>query len=580
MDAQTAHDRRWIGLAVLCLSLLVVGLDNTILNVALPRLSDDLGATTSQLQWIIDGYTLVFAGLLLTTGSLGDRFGRRTALSVGLLIFLGGSIASAFATSAGMLIATRSIMGVGGALIMPATLSLLTNLFTDPRERARAIGVWAGVSGIGIAVGPMLGGWLLEHFSWGSVFLINVPVVLVALPAGYFLLPNSRADDGPRLDLLGAVLSIVGLVSLVWGIIEAPSKGWTDTMVLGAFGLGTIAMAVFVWWQTTTDHPMLDVRFFKNRRFTAANVAVTLTFFAMFGSMFVLTQYMQFVLGYSPLAAGVRSVPLALMLILVAPISTKFVDRLGTKLVVAGGLGTVALGLFVASTATPELGYGRVLPAQLLLGLGIALAMAPATESIMGSLPKEKAGVGSAMNDTTRQVGGALGVAIIGSVFSSQYAPSITAKLGGFGLPQIAIDYSKDSIGGAMVVAQRAGGNPNTVDTPIGHQIATAARDAFAGSMGRGLLVSAGFAMLGALVALVFLPARAAAPVPTAVPADGDDVVSALATTPELGGAEATYIRTGAEAALHGDSPRPASVGTGLADDDVLEPSAEPAPVG
>jgi EmrB/QacA subfamily drug resistance transporter len=561
MDAQTAHDRRWIGLGVLCLSLLVVGLDNTILNVALPRLSDDLGATTSQLQWIIDGYTLVFAGLLLTTGSLGDRFGRRSALSLGLVIFVGGSIASAFAGSAGMLIATRSVMGVGGALIMPATLSLLTNLFHDPKERAKAIGVWAGVSGIGIAVGPMLGGWLLEHFSWGSVFLINVPVVAVALPAGYFLLPNSRAEDSPKLDPLGAVLSIVALVALVWAIIEAPAKGWTAPEVLAAFALGSVTMAVFIWWQATTEHPMLDVRFFKNPRFSAANLAITLTFFAMFGSMFVLTQFMQFVLGFTPLQAGVRSVPLALMLVLVAPQSTKLVERIGTKLVVAGGLATVAVGLAVASTATPELGYGRVLPAQLLLGLGIALAMAPATESIMGSLPRAKAGVGSAMNDTTRQVGGALGVAIIGSVFSSQYAPGIASRLGGLGLPQRAVDVSSDSIGGAFAVAARAGGDPRTVDTAIGRQIADAAKDSFAHSMGRGLLVSAGIALAGALVALVFLPARAADH-EAAAAVDGDalvpahDAATSLASTAP-GGAEAVLGREDAlaeaDVAIHAE---------------------------
>jgi EmrB/QacA subfamily drug resistance transporter len=513
MDTKTAHDRRWLGLAALCLSLLVVGLDNTILNVALPRLADDLSASTSQLQWIVDGYTLVFAGLLLTTGSLGDKYGRRHALNIGLLIFVGGSVASAFATSPGMLIGTRSLMGVGGALIMPATLSLLTNLFTDPKERARAIGIWAGVSGIGIAVGPMLGGWLLGHFSWGSVFLVNVPVVAIALPAGYFLLPNSKAEDSPKLDPLGAVLSIVGLVSLVWAIIEAPAKGWTSSPVLTAFAIGAAAMGTFIWWQTHTDHPMLDVHFFQNRRFSAANIAVTLTFFAMFGSMFVLTQFMQFVLGYSPLAAGIRSVPLALMLMFVAPLSTKIVEKVGTKLVVAGGLATVALGLFVASTATPELGYtGRVLPAQLLLGLGIALAMAPATESIMGSLPKEKAGVGSAMNDTTRQVGGALGVAVIGSVFSQRYTPAVVAKLAPLHLPGIAVDYSKDSIGGAFAVAARAGGNPKTIDTALGHQIADAGREAFAASMGRGLLVSAVIALIGAGIALVFLPARAEDP--------------------------------------------------------------------
>ncbi|MEO6628317.1 MAG: DHA2 family efflux MFS transporter permease subunit, partial [Aquihabitans sp.] len=375
MDPARAYDRRWIGLGVLCLSLLIVGLDNTILNVALPRLSDELGATNSQLQWIIDGYTLVFAGLLLTTGSLGDRFGRRSALSLGLMIFVAGSVASGFATSAGMLIGTRSIMGIGGALIMPATLSLLTNLFHDPRERAKAIGIWAGVSGLGVAIGPLLGGWLLEHFSWGSVFFINVPVVAIALPAGYFLLPDSKAENAPKLDPFGAVLSIVGLVSLVYAIIEAPAEGWLAPTVLTAFGIGVVAIGVFVWWQMTTDDPMLDVRFFQNPRFTAANVAITLTFFAMFGSMFVITQFMQFVLGYSPLQAGIRSIPLAAVLMIVAPLSTKLVNRFGTKLVVASGLGFAALGLAVAATATPELGYlGRILPSQLLLGMGMALA--------------------------------------------------------------------------------------------------------------------------------------------------------------------------------------------------------------
>jgi EmrB/QacA subfamily drug resistance transporter len=560
MDETAAYDRRWIALGVLCMSLLVVGLDNTILNVALPRLSEDLDATTSQLQWIIDGYTLVFAGLLLTSGSIGDRYGRRSALSTGLAIFVAGSVASAFATSPEVLIGTRSIMGVGASLIMPATLSLLTNIFTDPAERAKAIGIWAGVSGIGVAIGPMLGGWLLEHFSWGSVFLVNVPVVAVALPAGYFLLPNSKAADSPKLDLLGSVLSIVALVSLVWGIIEAPAKGWTSTEVLAAFSIGAVTMAAFIWWETTSDHPMLDIRFFKNPRFSAANLAVTLTFFAMFGSMFIITQFMQFVLGYTPLEAGIRSVPLALMLMVVAPQSTRLVRRVGTKLVVAGGLATVAVGLAVASTATPELGYvGRILPAQILLGLGIALAMAPATESIMGSLPRDKAGVGSAMNDTTRQVGGALGVAVIGSVFASQYAPAVTANLARIPLPSAALDAATDSINGAFAVAARAGGDPNAIDTPIGVQIADAARDAFSSSMGRGLLVSAAIALIGALVALVFLPAHAA-PAPDAVVADEDDPVEALSATP-MGGAEAALAHQEAVDQATADGRRLARTG-------------------
>jgi hypothetical protein len=305
---------------------------------------------------------------------------------------------------------------------------------------------------------------------------------------------------------------------------------------------------------------MLDIRFFKNPRFSAANLAVTLTFFAMFGSMFIITQFMQFVLGYTPLEAGVRSVPLALMLMLVAPQSTRLVRRVGTKVVVAGGLATVAIGLAVASTATPELGYvGRILPAQILLGLGIALAMAPATESIMGSLPRDKAGVGSAMNDTTRQVGGALGVAVIGSVFASQYAPAVTANLAKLPLPTAALDAATDSINGAFAVAARAGGDPNAIDTPIGVQIADAARDAFSSSMGRGLLVSAAIALVGALVALVFLPAHAA-PAPDAVVADEDDAVEALTATP-MGGGEAALLHQEAADEAAADGRRLARTG-------------------
>lgn len=535
MDQQTAHDRRWIGLAVLCLSLLVVSLDNTILSVAIPSLSEGLGATTSELQWIVDGYTLVFAGLLLTTGSLGDRYGRRSALSLGLVVFVFFSVLAAFATTPGQLIAARSLMGVGGALIMPATLSLLTNLFTDPRERARAIGIWAGVSGVGVAVGPMLGGWLIEHFSWGSVFLVNVPVVAIALPAGYFLLPNSRAERQSKLDPIGAVLSIVGLVALIGAIIEGPVKGWTSPVVLVAAAVGTVALAAFVAWELHTDEPMLDVKFFKNPRFSAANLAVTLAFFAMVGSMFIITQFMQFVLGYSPLEAGMRSVPLALMLVFVAPQSTRLVERVGTKVVVASGLAIVAIGLFVASTATPEMGWaGRILPAQILLGLGIALSMAPATESVMGSLPREKAGVGSAMNDTTRQIGGALGVAVIGSVFSMRYTPAITERLSALGMHAgAAVDAARDSIGGALAVAAGSGGDPDVIDTPAGEAIAAAARDAFAHSMGRGLAVAAVFALLGSIVALLFLPARAVDPsIAELVDEDGNELPRPAADDP------------------------------------------------
>jgi EmrB/QacA subfamily drug resistance transporter len=547
MDTEAVHERRWIALGVLCLSLLVVGLDNTILSVAIPKLSEELSASTSQIQWIVDGYTLVFAGLLLTTGSLGDRFGRRSALSIGLVIFVIFSALSAFATSPAFLIATRSAMGVGGALIMPATLSLLTNIFTDPKERARAIGVWAGVSGIGVAIGPMLGGWLLEHFSWGSVFLVNVPVVAIALPAGYFLLPNSRAEKSLKLDPVGAVLSIIGLVSLVFAIIEGPEKGWGSPLTLGAFAVGIVGMAAFIAWEMSTEEPMLDVRFFKNPRFSAANIAITLAFFAMVGSMFIVTQFMQFVLGYTPLQAGIRSLPMALMLMIVAPQSSKLVEKVGTKIVVAAGLFVVALGLATAATATIQAGYvGRVLPSQLLLGLGIALAMAPATESVMGSLPREKAGVGSAMNDTTRQVGGAVGVAVIGSVFSMRYGPAITSSFKDLGIGGEALAHSKESIGSALAVASK-GVELKALTPTQGAQIVDAAREAFTHSMGRGLFVGALFALAGSIVALVFLPARAVDPTLAAdgdvVDLDGDDLGQVAAANDLLGGTAAATLQ-------------------------------------
>ena len=383
------YERRWWVLAVLCLSLLIIGLDNTILNVALPTLSRELHATTSQLQWIVDAYTLVFAGLLLTTGSLSDRFGRRSALAAGLLIFGTGSIASAFAGSASMLIATRALMGVGGALIMPSTLSILTNVF-PAEERGRAIGIWAGVSGLGIGIGPVVGGWLLTHFWWGSVFLVNVPVVIVALVAGRLIVPNSRDPHAAKLDPLGALLSIVGLVSLVYGIIEAPSQGWSDPIILAAFAVAAIVLGAFVAWELSTDHPMLNIRFFENPRFTAANISVTLVFFALFGSLFFLTQYLQFVLGYSPLQAGLRVAPIALVLIIVSPITGRLVLPLGNKVLVVAGMLTAAFGLWFLSTVTVTSGYPKVLAALMILGTGMSLAMTPATESIMGSLPRRR----------------------------------------------------------------------------------------------------------------------------------------------------------------------------------------------
>jgi EmrB/QacA subfamily drug resistance transporter len=323
----TPDPRRWWTLIVLCIALLVIGLDNTILNVALPTLVHDLHASTSQLQWIVDAYTLVFAGFLLTGGSLGDRFGRKHAMSVGLVIFAAGSAAGAFSGSASMLTLCRAVMGVGGALIMPATLSILTNVFTDPKERSKAIGAWAGISGMGIAVGPILGGFLLEHFWWGSVFLVNVPVAIVALTLGRFLIPNSKDPSAPKLDFVGSGTSIVGLSLLLWAIIEVPGKGWSDpTVILTMIG-GLLVLGAFAAWELRSDEPMLDLQFFANPRFTVASLSITMAFFAMSGTLFLLTQLLQFVLGYSALAAGYRMAPMAVAMMVMAPLTPRLTER-------------------------------------------------------------------------------------------------------------------------------------------------------------------------------------------------------------------------------------------------------------
>jgi EmrB/QacA subfamily drug resistance transporter len=426
-----AYPRRWWALLVLALSLTVIGMDNTILNVALPTLVRDLDATASQLQWIVDSYVLVFAGLLLTMGALGDRFGRKLALDAGLVIFVASSVASAFAGSAEMLIATRALMGIGGALIMPSTLSIITATFPSG-ERGRAIAAWAAMAGLGIIAGPVIGGWLLEHFWWGSVFLVNVPVVGLALIAGLPLVPESKDPNATPLDPVGALLSITGLTALVYGIIEAPENGWTDSITMSAFGLAAVLLVIFVAWELRTAHPMLHMSFFRNPRFSAASVAITLIFFALFGSIFVLTQHLQFVLGYSALEAGLRITPFA-TLVLAAPMAARIVEHIGTKAVVAAGLTIAGVALALIASVDIGDGYGPIGWSLAVIGMGMGATMAPATDSIMGSLPLAKAGVGSAMNDTTRMVGGALGVAVIGSALSSAYGsavePALTLRL-------------------------------------------------------------------------------------------------------------------------------------------------------
>ena len=493
---ESVYDRRWWALLVLCLSLVVVGMDNTILNVALPTVARDLRATGSELQWIVDAYVLVFAGLVLTMGALGDRFGRKLALNVGLLVFASGSVASAFAGSPEILITSRAVMGIGGALIMPSTLSIITNMFPS-NERGRAIGVWAGVAGLGIVLGPVIGGWLLERFWWGSVFLVNVPVVAVAMLSGWSLVPESRDPRATPLDPVGALLSIGGLVALVYGIIEAPGNGWTDPLILGSFGIAASLSIAFVRWELRVEHPMLRMEFFRNPRFSVASLAITITFFALFGSVFLLTQHLQFVLGYTPLEAGVRILPVA-VLVVVAPLSARLVEAVGTKLVVFAGLAVWSGGLLLLSRVEVTSGYGVVAWSLVVFGTGMGLVMPPATDSIMGSLPLAKAGVGSAMNDTTRMVGGAMGVAVFGSVLASSYGSAIEPTLRR--IPTQMAEAAGDSIGGVSRMAAELG--------PQTQGLLDAARSAFIHGMGDAMLVGVGVAALGALLVLRFLPAR------------------------------------------------------------------------
>jgi EmrB/QacA subfamily drug resistance transporter len=510
--AERIHRRRWWTLIVLSLSLLVISLDNTILNVGLPTIQRDLHANASQLEWIVDAYLLVFAGLLLTAGSLGDRLGRRKALFTGLAVFGVGSFLSAIAGSADMLIASRALMGLGGAFVMPSTLSILTNVFPDG-ERGRAIGIWAAVAGLGIAIGPVAGGWLIQNASWHWIFLVNLPFTLSALAAGFFLVPESKDPNASPLDPVGAGLSIAGLTSLLWGLIEAPSRGWTDGLILGSFGVAAALLAVFVTWERHTKHPMLDIKLFRNPRFSAASGSITLVFFALMGMIFFLTQYLQLVLGYDPLQAGIRIAPVALGMVLGGPLSARITERVGTKIVVAAGLTLVAASLALFSTAGVDSGYGLVFTSLVVMGLGMASAMAPATDSIMGSLPLSRASVGSAVNDTTRLVGGSLGVAVLGSLLSSGYGAHMDGAVSH--LPAPAADAAQNQLGGALAVAQRIGG-------PAGDALAHTARSAFVSGMHTTALVAAGVALAGALLAALFLPARAS----SRVPADAEAVAA------------------------------------------------------
>lgn len=498
---------RWRILAVLCLAVFTIVLDGTIVNVALPTFVRELGATTSQLQWIVDAYVLVFAGLLMAAGSLGDRFGRKGMLQAGLVLFGICSVFAAVATTPGQLIAWRGAMGVGAALLFPATLAILVNVFTDARERAVAIAVWAAASGIGVALGPVTGGLLLEHFWWGSVFLVNVPVVVVAALAVWRFVPTSRDPSIGRFDGLGTVLSIAAIGVTVWAVIEGPVHGWTSASSLASFGAAVVLVAAFVIWERRNPEPMLDVSVFTNMRFTAGSVAITFAFFALFGFIFVVTQYFQFVREYGALEAGLRTVPFALFTAGAAPFAAALAGRFGTKRVVAGGLTAMSVGFVWTTTLDVDSAYWVIVGQMALMGGGLGLAQAPATESIMGALPPERAGVGSAVNDTARELGGTLGVAVIGSVFASMYAGGVGDALRGTAVSEQEIDLAQSSVGAGIGIADQIA---QSAGPAAGEVVRTAVHTSFLDGFHAGSWVSAAVVLIGALLALRYLPARAA----------------------------------------------------------------------
>ncbi|HUK68033.1 MAG TPA: MFS transporter [Streptosporangiaceae bacterium] len=507
--------RRWLALAVLCVSLLIVNLDNTVLNVALPTLVRDLNATSSQLQWIVDSYALVFAGLLLVAGSLADRVGRKRTFMAGLIAFASASAWAAFSGSVPMLIAARASMGIGAALMMPSTLAIITDMFRDHHERQRAIGIWSGTSGLGIALGPIVGGLLLAHFWWGSVFLINVPIALAGLLCALPLVPDSRNDAALRPDLAGGLLSIVGLGLVLWSIIEAPVHGWASVQVVSAGIAGLVVLGAFAAWERATSHPMLNLRFFLRKRFSAAISSVGLVMFGLLGSLFILTQFLQFDLGYTALQAGIRVLPAAGMIAVIAPLSIVFVRAAGTKLTVAAGLLSIAVGLWQISGASVTSTYLDTLAGVILLGVGAGLAIPAATESVMGSLPRSDTGVGSATNGVFMQVGAALGVAVIGSLLATRYRDAMKAGLAPFRVPHVTDSTILGSIGGAQGVAAHLGG-------AAGALLGQLARAAFISGMDLGLRTGAAAALAGCALALAALPARPPAdPVPAAPPAGG-----------------------------------------------------------
>lgn len=500
--ASRARVRPAAVLAVVLIASLSINVETTIVNVALPTLNSALGASNRSLQWIVDAYNLAFAALVLAGGTLGDKFGRRGTLITGLVLFALSSIGAAMCATTTSLIGWRLAMGVASALIYPTTLAIITDTFREPKQRAVAIGLWGAVTGLGVAIGPIMGGALLEFFWWGSLFLALVPIALAAAIAAPLVIPASSPDRGSRLDRGGLVLSVVMLGTLVYTIIEAPERGWTSVATLGGFAAAIAAAIGFAVWEGRQHDPLIDVTLFANLRFSAASGAVTVAFFALFGFIFLITQFMQLLQGFGPLETGVRILPVALSIGIGSVVGTRLaVGRVGTKAVVVVGLVLMAAAFAWISVSDLSVTYPVMAAQMVLMGTGLGLTTAPATDSIMGVVRPEQAGAGSAVNDATRQIGGTLGVAIIGSIFSTLYIRTLAESPVLQSLPQSTRSVAEEGLAQGLAVATHS-------PASVGGAIRNTVSDAFLSGLSAGCLTAAAVCLGGALLALIALPAH------------------------------------------------------------------------
>ena len=490
------YRRRWQILATLCASLLLVMIGNSSLNMALPTLAEQLSLTSVQLTWVVDIYSLVFASLLFTASAVADRYGRKTFMQIGLLIFLAGTIYAGFFAQSGIeVIAARGIMGVGAAFVMPTTLSILNNVFPR-KQRARAIAIWSGIAGGGIALGSVASGFLIEHYSWESVFIFSAVVGIVGIIFNQLLTPNSHDEHHTPIDWLGGVLSTIGLLGLVYGIIEAPAHGLFAGDVLVALIAGVVGLGSFVWWQLRTEHPMLDMKLFSRPAFSVAALSVTLVFFALMGIFFSMSQLFQLVMGYGAFESSLRTLPLMMLMMFVSPFVPNIVKKFGTRWTVTSGLVLVTTAFVIMSQWPTIPSYTQIIASMAVMMSGMALTMTPATTMMMSAVPRNRAGMGSAMNDTTRELGGALGVALLGSVLGTAYSSKIAESISK--LPSEVQEIAENSLAGALVVAEKLG--------PMGEPLVAAAKEAWMNGLSEAMLIAAGIVAVAAIVSAIWLP--------------------------------------------------------------------------